>query len=46
MAKEKLAVGALLLLGVIFGLLIWGEVAVWNECRETHTFLYCLRTLG
>lgn len=36
----------LLLLAAIFGLVIWSEVRVWNECRASHTWLYCFRTLG
>jgi uncharacterized membrane protein YiaA len=24
----------------------WYEISVWNECRQTNSFLYCMRVLG
>lgn len=24
----------------------YAEYSVWSECRETHSFLYCMRTLS
>lgn len=32
-------------LGVI-GFGIWWEVSLWNECRATNSFFYCVRTLS
>lgn len=37
-------IGLMVLLGV--ALIGAAQVYVWNECRETHSFLYCLHILG
>jgi hypothetical protein len=35
------------LFGVVFFLLGWYEVSMWQECRATpHSFWYCLRVMG
>lgn len=45
--KERL-IGALYVgLPVIaIALAIWWEYGLWNECRETNSFWYCMRVLG
>jgi hypothetical protein len=25
---------------------IWMEINIWNECRETNSFWYCMRVLS
>lgn len=40
----KTAAIVLAILAVIC-LSIWAEISVWMECRQTHTFLYCWRTI-
>lgn len=39
---------ALIVCGVaaVFGLAVWYEVALWQECRVDHSWLYCLRVLS
>lgn len=32
-------------LGIV-GLLIYGEVAFWHECRASHSWWFCFRLLG
>lgn len=41
--KPALAVAAVVLL-IAFGVAL--QVSVWNECRETNSFLYCLRIIS
>lgn len=38
----------LILVGVLAAaaLTIYIEVATWKECRESHSWLYCARTLN
>jgi hypothetical protein len=39
----------LLFLAVLLLIIIaagYAEYSVWSECRETHSFLYCMRTLS
>jgi hypothetical protein len=31
---------------LVVALAIWYEVSMWNECRETNSFFYCMRVLG
>ena len=39
-----------IVVGVLTSAIVSGvvylEVSLWNECRETNSFLYCLRTLS
>jgi hypothetical protein len=35
------AVVILLLCGIVYL-----EVELWNECRQEHSWLYCMRVLG
>ncbi len=41
-----------ILLLVIVGVLIWVsvsvylEISVWNECRQTNSFWYCMRMMS
>ena len=37
-----LAIGIALFLALL-GLAGWLEIQVWHECRETNSFLYCLK---
>ena len=30
----------------VVGLIVWYEVAVWNECRSTNSWLYCVRIIS
>ena len=30
----------------VLTLAVWMQIEVWNECRETHSFWYCMRTLN
>lgn len=30
----------------VLALAVWMEIQVWDECRETHSFWYCMRTLN
>lgn len=34
------AAAVLLVLG------IWWEISIWNECRETNSYMYCVRLMG
>lgn len=36
----------LLLAFVILGGVIYLQANIWNECRQTNSFLYCLRVLS
>lgn len=39
----------LLIIFVVIALIagaIYAEVSFWNECRESHSWLYCFRILG
>lgn len=38
-----LVVGAVL---AFLALIVWYEVTIWNECRASHSFMYCLHTLS
>lgn len=40
------AVGAVLLFGTLAVIGVMVELAVWNECRATHSLLYCWRVMG
>lgn len=35
----------LAIVGIVV-LSVWAEVAVWNECLDEHSWLYCMRTLS
>lgn len=35
----------LAIIGVIM-LGLWYQATVWQECRETNSFLYCMRLVG
>jgi hypothetical protein len=41
----KVIGGAALVLALIGGAIAW-EVSIWNECRQTNSFFYCMRVLG
>lgn len=45
MNNLKIAGLAALMVGLV-GLGIWYEVGVWNECRETNSWMYCMRVLS
>uniref|UniRef100_A0AAU6VZX9 Uncharacterized protein n=1 Tax=Pseudomonas phage Ghual01 TaxID=3138534 RepID=A0AAU6VZX9_9CAUD len=38
--------GLFLLVATVFGLGIWYEVSLWQECRVDHSWFYCLRVLS
>lgn len=42
MKVPMIAIGVLL----VFVIGIVCEVQVWNECRETNSFMYCMRVLS
>lgn len=45
--KANLSIAAAVLAAVaIIGLAIWWEVSVWQECRETNSWLYCWRVIS
>ena len=31
---------------VVIVFVVWWEIGLWNECRETNSFWYCLRILN
>jgi hypothetical protein len=31
---------------ILITFVLWYEVTVWTECRQTNSFMYCLRVLG
>jgi hypothetical protein len=45
MEKIKL-IGAGVLIVVVVGSVVYYELAVWGECRQTNTWWYCLRILS
>jgi hypothetical protein len=36
---------AALFVGLV-GFSIWMHVGIWNECRETNSFWYCVKVVG
>jgi hypothetical protein len=45
--KDKLAVtGYVIVALAIVTLLVSCEVQVWQECRQTNSWLYCMRVLS
>ena len=42
--KPELKLAIFLMVIIVFG--IWWEIGLWNECRETSSFWYCLRILN
>lgn len=34
------------LVAIVIGGCIYLEVGVWNECRQTNSWFYCMRILG
>lgn len=45
MNRARGVLGLILLAGLLSAVLAL-EVSVWQECRATHTWFYCFRTLG
>lgn len=39
----KIGIGAVAAILVISG---WYEISLWNECRDTNSWYYCIRVLG
>lgn len=31
---------------LIFGVAIYSSALVWTECRQTNSFLYCVKVVG
>lgn len=44
-SEVKTAVSIATVIAAI-ALAVWWEVSLWNECRETNSFWYCVRVLG
>ena len=36
----------LVLILLLIGGAVWWEVSLWNECRATHSWFYCVRVLN
>lgn len=41
-----IGIGATAFVLAVFGVMIWWNVAIWSECRETNSFMYCLRVIA
>jgi hypothetical protein len=46
MSEKLKVIGALLLIALVLGGVLFYEVAVWSECRQTNSWWYCLRILS
>ena len=45
--KELLTAAGWIAFVLAIALLIgWYEITVWEECRVTNSFMYCMRVLG
>jgi len=45
--KDTLAViGVAALVIFVLGAAVWYQSALWSECRQTNSFMYCMRVLS
>jgi len=46
MKNSLSSIAVVLLIVTIIGLGLWYNVAVWNECRATNSFFYCMKLMS
>lgn len=46
MKETAIVYGAAAAIAAFFAFLLWWNVSLWSECRETNSFFYCVRILG